>query len=243
MLSSVGRLILVKSVLSALTLHYMQVFNLPTWLITHLDGIRRRFFWKGNDKCLGGHCLVNWKKCCLPKRSGGLGILDLSVQNQALLLRWLWKLKADPNVPWSVTVQNLYGSLDGHTFSGNHLVSNGLKEILLFKDFFLASITTDVNSHATLWRWTSSEIYSSSSAYSILVDPGIRSSYYLVLWKLNIPPRVKIFIWLLLQDRLLTQHNLNIQNWPTNDGCPCCPGNALETSLHLFLLCPLAKCI
>ncbi|KAJ4807034.1 RNA-directed DNA polymerase (reverse transcriptase)-related family protein [Rhynchospora pubera] len=72
---------------------------------------------------------------------------------------------------------------------------------------------------------------------------GLRSVYHSKLSKLIAPPRVKIFLWLLLLDRLLTQENLSIRNWPSNGGCPCCPGNVQETSLHLFLLYPFARSI
>ncbi|KAJ3701224.1 hypothetical protein LUZ61_004929 [Rhynchospora tenuis] len=243
-LSPAGRLILVKSVLSAIPLHYMQVFNLPTWLISHLDGIRRGFFWKGKDKCLGGHCLVNWKRCCLPKRSGGLGISDLPLQNQALLLRWLWKLKYEPNSTWSRAINSLYGSTDVHTLATNRLLSHGLQDILRFKDFYMASTVPVPNSlNSCSWRWTTSGIYTSASAYSILADPGLRCEYHSKLWKLKAPPRVKIFLWLLLQDRLLTQQNLNIRNWPAIESCICCTGNILETSSHLFVHCPFARSI
>ncbi|KAJ4818335.1 RNA-directed DNA polymerase (reverse transcriptase)-related family protein [Rhynchospora pubera] len=240
-LSSAGRLTLVKSVLSALPLHYMQVFYFPSWLIKHLDGIRRRFFWRGKDKCLGGHCMVNWRKCCLPKRAGGLGIIDLSLQNQALLLRWLWKLKAEPTSTWASTILDLYGSLDLPFLAANCLVSHSLRDILFFNDFFSASTYNHNESQALIWRWTPSGSYTTSSAYSMLADPGLRCEYYTKLWKMKAPPKVKIFLWLLLLDRLLTQHNLIIRNWPANEGCPCCTENVHETSLHLFLLCPFSK--
>ncbi|KAJ3687028.1 hypothetical protein LUZ61_016192 [Rhynchospora tenuis] len=242
-LSPAGRLVLVKSVLSALPLHYMQVLKLPSWLIHHLDSIRRRFFWKGTDKCLGGHCLVNWKQCCLPKRSGGLGILDLAVQNQALLLKWLWKLKTEPDATWTNFVQILYGSLDEQTLFANRFISNGLRDILSFRDFFLASLDSHSNDSVPLWRWSTTGVYSTSSAYSVLADPGVRLAHHSKLWKLKAPPRVQIFLWLLLMDKLLTQQNLNLRNWPAIEGCPCCPGVVLETSLHLFLQCPFARSI
>ncbi|KAJ1693012.1 hypothetical protein LUZ63_009710 [Rhynchospora breviuscula] len=240
-LSSAGRLTLVKSVLSALPLHYMQVLNLPTWLIKHLDGIRRRFFWKGKDKCLGGHCLVNWKRCCLPKKAGGLGILDLALQNQALLIKWLWKLKSEPYATWSTTILNLYGSLDIPSLSTNHLLSYGLKDILMYKDFFLASVATHSDNHEPLWRWSANGTYSSASAYSVLADPGTRTEYHNKLWILKAPPRVKIFLWLLLLNRLLTQQNLILRNWPANDGCPSCTGHEFETAMHLFVDCNFAR--
>ncbi|KAJ4816106.1 RNA-directed DNA polymerase (reverse transcriptase)-related family protein [Rhynchospora pubera] len=242
-LSPAGRLTLVKSVLSALPLHYMQVIHLPAWLINLLDGIRRSFFWKGKDKCLEGHCLVNWSKCCIPKRSGGLGILNLTLQNQALLIRWLWKLNAEPNSTWSTTILSLYGTRDTNLLSQCSLLSHDFKDIFKFLPFFSASIDLSNDNPALSWRWTNSGVYTSASAYSILADPGGRSPYHRRLWKLKTAPRVKIFLWLLLQDRLLTQQNLLRRNWPANDGCCCCLARPLETADHLFLHCPLASSI
>ncbi|KAJ1704290.1 hypothetical protein LUZ63_004069 [Rhynchospora breviuscula] len=198
------------------------------------------------SRCFGirGHNSASFiVHCCLPKRAGGLGILELSAQNQALLLRWLWKLKSEPDATWSTTVQNLYGSLDIPTLATNSLVSHGLKDILLCKEFFLTSIDSLATAPLPLWRWTPSGQYSAASAYSILVDPGLRSPFHTKLWKMRAPPRVKIFLWLLLLDRLLTQKNLITRNWPANDGCPCCSGQVLETSLHLFLECAFTKTV
>ncbi|KAJ3700817.1 hypothetical protein LUZ61_004522 [Rhynchospora tenuis] len=242
-LSSAGRLTLVKVVLTALPLHYMQVIQLPVWLVDHLDGIRRRFFWKGKDKCLGGHCLVNWSKCCTPKCAGGLGILNLTLQNQALLIRWLWKLVAEPNSTWTSTILALYGTKDTAILSHNNLLSHGLSDIMKYLPFFYASIIISSNDPTVAWRWTNSGAYTSASAYALLADPGVRSPYHLKLWKLKAPLKVKIFLWLLLQDRLLTQRNLLLRNWPANDRCACCSAHPLETASHLFLCCPLASSI
>jgi hypothetical protein len=37
----------------------------------------------------GGHCLVTWQKLTTPKINGGLGIIDIELQNKALLLKWI----------------------------------------------------------------------------------------------------------------------------------------------------------
>lgn len=41
----------------------------------------------------GINCLVNWERVCALKVNGGLGIIDLSDQNDALLTKWLWDLE------------------------------------------------------------------------------------------------------------------------------------------------------
>ena len=87
LLSYGGRLVLVKSVLSALPLHYAQAFRIPKWVIKHIDQQRRNFLWKGNDRCKPINCLVNWERTCALKQEGGLGIIDIADQNAALLVK------------------------------------------------------------------------------------------------------------------------------------------------------------
>ncbi|KAJ3697089.1 hypothetical protein LUZ61_000794 [Rhynchospora tenuis] len=239
-LSLGGRLTLVKTVLTALPLHYMQVIKLPNWLVKQLDGMRRSFFWKGREKCLGGHCLVNWAKCCLPRKCGGLGILNLIIQNQALLMKWLWKLKLEPNSTWTSSVQLLYGTTDIAALSDETRVSLAFKDILSFKDFFIASTSCVGGSQQLAWKWTPIGLYSSASAYAILADPGLRSPYHTLLWKMKIPPKVKVFLWVALLDRVLTQHNLLLRNWPTISSCKCCSHGIIETTSHLFVQCEYA---
>lgn len=41
-----------------------------------------------------------WKKACLSKDQGGLGIIDLRTQNPALLLKFLDKFYNHANLPW-----------------------------------------------------------------------------------------------------------------------------------------------
>ena len=54
------------------------------------------------------------------------------------------------------------------------------------------------------------------------------------------PGCIKIFNWLLLQNRLWTCDRLQRHGWPNNYFCPLCVRN-LETTLHLVWTCPLAR--
>jgi hypothetical protein len=79
LISYPGRELLVKTVLSAMPTHFLTVYKLPKWAEKEIDRYRRSFLWRGEDpdKVKGGHCLVKWKHCAMPKRLGGLGIKDL----------------------------------------------------------------------------------------------------------------------------------------------------------------------
>lgn len=92
---SYGNIItLVKAVLSAMPLHYMQTFRIPVRVIKHIDKMRRSFLWKGNEVCRGINCLVNWDRVCALKLNGGMGIINLTCQNEALLTKWIWYIES-----------------------------------------------------------------------------------------------------------------------------------------------------
>jgi hypothetical protein len=44
--------------------------------------------------------MVNWRRVQLPKRLGGLGVIDLTKFNKAMCLRWQWDKWKGRNKPW-----------------------------------------------------------------------------------------------------------------------------------------------
>lgn len=69
-LSYGGRVTLVKAVLLAMSLHYMQALRIPKGVIKHIDKMRRDFLWKGNSECKSINCLANWEIVCALKSNG-----------------------------------------------------------------------------------------------------------------------------------------------------------------------------
>lgn len=99
-LSFGGRLTLVNSVFSQLPTFYMCLLLLPKGVIKQIDMYRRNFLWRSSTLDYRGKSLVAWKTVCKPKRLGGLGVLSLSTQNQALLLKNFHKFFNHENLPW-----------------------------------------------------------------------------------------------------------------------------------------------
>jgi hypothetical protein len=79
-----------------------------------------------------------------------------------------------------------------------------------------------------------------SSMYQTLLDTNIvpHNSY---LWKIKIPLKIKVFLWLLYREAILTKDNLVKRNWHGNEMCSFC--NNHKTIQHLFFYCALAKFI
>jgi hypothetical protein len=91
LLSSGGRLVLINSILSSLPMFMMSFFRIPKGVREKLDYYRSRFFWQC-DEHKKKYRLAKWSILHKPKSIGGLGIIDLDVQNKCLLSKWIIKL-------------------------------------------------------------------------------------------------------------------------------------------------------
>lgn len=88
-----------------------------------------------------------------------------------------------------------------------------------------------------LWRWHSSGLFTVHSLYLWLEYGGIKNTTYTTLWKTKIPLKIKIFIWLVKEGKILTKDNLAKKGWIGDQSCIFC--GSLETIDHLFVTCPL----
>jgi hypothetical protein len=125
-LSSSGRETLVKTVLSAVPIYHLTVFQAQKWMIKKIDQIRRSFLWRGEtpDRVCSGHSLLNWPTTCSPKSKGGLGILDFERFTRALRLRWLWYQWRQPERAWS-KLEVPCDSVDRDLFNASTVVTVG----------------------------------------------------------------------------------------------------------------------
>lgn len=92
-----GRLVWIKSVLSAIPIYGMIADGQAPWARKEIDAICRRFLWSGKDGSVQGKCMVAWETCTRPKELGGLGIINLRLAGTAFEAKWLWLRQTDDN--------------------------------------------------------------------------------------------------------------------------------------------------
>jgi hypothetical protein len=69
-----------------------------------------------------------------------------------------------------------------------------------------SSIQLNDEDYTMIWKFNSSGKYYVQSLYAVVNDRGI--DYTPVMWKIPVPPRLHIFLWLLANNKTLTRYNL-----------------------------------
>jgi hypothetical protein len=87
-------------VLSALPTFYIGKIKIPPTVIKQIDKYRKYCMWRGVYLNAGKPPLAAWKLATRPNKEGGMGILNLETQNDALLLKNLHKFFNKADLPW-----------------------------------------------------------------------------------------------------------------------------------------------
>jgi hypothetical protein len=69
-------------------------------VIEAIDKIRKNCLWRGNAIDAKGYNLAAWPTVTIPKEKGGLGVRDLYLQNEAILIKQLDKFYNKKDIPW-----------------------------------------------------------------------------------------------------------------------------------------------
>ena len=100
MLSYSGRVEYINTVITPTASYAMCTLKLHKGVIHSIDGIRKQCLWRGNSERKKGGNLAAWPLVQRPKHKGGLGIKNLKLQNDALLLKHLHKFYSKADIPW-----------------------------------------------------------------------------------------------------------------------------------------------
>ena len=109
-LNQAGRLELTNSVFSAFSTFCMGTFAIHNTIINQIDKFRKHCLWRGADINAQQRPKAAWIGVGRSKEEGGLGVLNLKTQNEALLLKHLFKFFNKEAIPWVSLVSKSYYS-------------------------------------------------------------------------------------------------------------------------------------
>jgi zinc-binding in reverse transcriptase len=121
--------------------------------------------------------------------------------------------------------------------------SRSLLGILLIEfnelSILVRNIVLSLTRDKFFWRISPSGKFSSHEVYDWLMFRGMIDSSADVLWHLPIPLKIKKFMWLVVQNKILTKDNLIKRGWCGSELCTMFPNQ--EIVVHLFVTCRIAK--
>ena len=152
LLSYAGRVEYINSVITPTVTYAMCTFKLHKGVIQDIDRIRKQCLWRGNSERKKGGNLVAWPLVQRPKDKGGVGIKNLSLQNDALLLKQIHKFYSKADIPW---VQQLwfkyYEDIVPHVH--REVGSFWWKEIFRLKDLYALITTCQLGNGSSILFW------------------------------------------------------------------------------------------
>jgi hypothetical protein len=315
-----GKLTFVNSVLSSLPTFYMCMLKLNKSIIKVVNRARQHCLWDKKDR-EHQHSLAAWELVCKPKDKGGLGVINLEIQNDALLMKHLFSFFSHRDTPWVKMVWQAYyqhsvphasvpvGSFWWRdvcnlftTFRSITKISPGIgNSVLFWKDLWhenLLALTypriysyatdTDVSLQTMLAcdslddmahlfaipvspqamdeldailavlntmrleadhrhdKWSFFLLngsYSAKALYRFMFSGVPASPVFRKVWKSKCLNKQKVFVWLILVDRINTRDMMDRRNWHVSSGlnCAICQEQARETKDHLFFNCRFAR--
>jgi len=121
-LSFGGRSVLLKSIMSSLPVYFLSFFKAPTSIISSIESIFKRFFWRGGED-FRKIAWIDWEFVCTPKEDGGLGVKRVGAFNLSLLGKWCWRMLVDKEGLWYRVLKTRYGEEGGRLKEGGRLCS------------------------------------------------------------------------------------------------------------------------
>jgi hypothetical protein len=91
-----------------------------------------------------------------------------------------------------------------------------------------SSVSYNSEKDVIIWHFHSSGRYSVQSLYAVVSDRGIRQIFTPMVWKITVPSRLHIFLWLLANNKVLTCDNLAKRRHVNDMSCLCLLRNGIS---------------
>lgn len=151
LLSFGEKLVLIKSVFASLPIFFMSTLAMPVGIVEQLNRYLKDCFWRRYGMEDRGPALIAWSKVCSPRDQGGLGVLDLTLHNQCLLMKHLHKFFNGHDLPWVKLVWETY--FEGKSLVNFQAGSFWWKSITKLVPLFKQATKCTVGSRKTILLW------------------------------------------------------------------------------------------
>lgn len=95
--------------------------------------------------------------------------------------------------------------------------------------------TTGVGMDKIIWRCVSNGVFIVKLAYNLFLDgEDLPDSYWDFIWKINVPPKLKVFLWLMSKGRLLFNEQQVRRQITSDYSCMICCNNLSQIYLRIL---------
>ncbi|VFQ95836.1 unnamed protein product, partial [Cuscuta campestris] len=226
-LNQMGRLILIKHVLSSIPLHILAVQHMPKSVMDILNKKMQNFFWGYRDGKPKYHW-KNWRSMCYPTIEGGLGIRHLEDIEAAYSTKLWWKLRNNGGI-WGDYMRSKYCI---QSFSERATDSVTWKRVSRIHNWAYQHV--DISEGSEAWE---GEEFSTKAAYNAWRDSKPISISCKMIWDKTQIPKIKFFLWKTFNNLLPFPNNMSRFNMAIPSRCNFCK-QGTQDSNHTLLQCP-----
>ncbi|KAL9678631.1 hypothetical protein QQ045_016479 [Rhodiola kirilowii] len=229
LLSRAGKRLLIISVLQAIVFYWARICLLPKKVLKAINSICANFLWKGKSSGRGCH-LLDWNNVCFEKKEGGLGIKNLDIMNDAVVMN----LNKDNLNVWSEWLKP-YWTKGTHWWENDHLTNSSCVLHILAYCKKLNEKCTAVVDGRFVWKGEG-EGFSIVDTYRTLKTRRCEVDWYKIAWNRFNTPRASLNTVLVARDRLLTKSRMRNMTMQVDPICVLCKEEE-ETRDHLLFHC------
>ncbi|KAL9663301.1 hypothetical protein QQ045_028141 [Rhodiola kirilowii] len=237
LLSRAGRRLLIISVLQAIVFYWAQICILPKKVLKAINSICANFLWSGKSTRKGCH-LLDWNSVCSEKKEGGLGIKNLDIMNDAMVMNQLWELNKNNLNVWSEWIK-AYWTKGTHWWENDSLIQSSwvLRRLAYCKK--LSAKCTEVSDGRLVWIGEG-EGFTVQDTYRTLITRRDEVDWHKLAWNRFNTPRASLNAVLVARDRILTKSRMRNMTMSVDPICVLCKVDE-ETRDHLFFHCSTSR--
>ncbi|XP_037491283.1 uncharacterized protein LOC119369242 [Jatropha curcas] len=229
-LSIGGRLLLIKHVLSSIPRHTLRAMSLPKSIIAILEKKFADFFWS-SDTTIRRYHWLKYSRFCFLVEEGGLGLRSLTSLQEAYSLKLWWRYCEGKSL-LAKLLQKKYHRKGLMQFKTTD--SYTWKRICQVHS--TASTLISIEEDGPCWLANNRESFCLKLAYDLVRQRKSATLSYRSIWDPNIPAKISIFTWKILQGVVPLPSHLQKMGIQLASCCPFCCAAEGSTN-HVFFNC------